>query len=72
MGNGGQGGADRRGMDEPNKRPASVKASLSVGFKQRAPNRKNACELFDGRAREGSSYIGGRKNWYSYKIGRAI
>ena len=30
--NGGQGGPDRRGVDEPNKRPASVKASLSVSF----------------------------------------
>merc|ERR1712188_196445 len=49
VGNGGQGGIDRRGMDEPNRRPASVKASLSVGFKQRAPNRKNALDSFVGR-----------------------
>merc|ERR1712019_52957 len=35
IGNGGQGGSDRRGLDEPNRRPASVKASLSVGFKRR-------------------------------------
>lgn len=28
VGNGGQGGADRRGIEEPNRRPASVKASL--------------------------------------------
>merc|ERR1712217_889555 len=51
LGNGGQGGTDRRGVDEPNKRPASVKASLSVGFKQRAPNRKNAYESTDERLR---------------------
>lgn len=63
IGNGGQGGTDRRGMDEPNKRPASVKASLSVGFKQRAPNRKNAYENYDSRVREGSTYIGSRESW---------
>merc|ERR1712050_714193 len=51
VGNGGQGGVDRRGMDEPNRRPASVKASLSVGFKQRAPNRKNSYESTDERLR---------------------
>ena len=28
VGNGGQGGGDRRGIEEPNRRPASVKASL--------------------------------------------
>ena len=28
IGNGGQGGTDRRGIEEPNRRPASVKASL--------------------------------------------
>jgi len=38
-GNGGCGGPDRRGGDEGNRRPASVKASLSVAFGQRAPNR---------------------------------
>jgi pre-mRNA-splicing factor 38B len=38
-GNGGCGGADRRGGDDGNRRPASVKASLSVAFGQRAPNR---------------------------------
>lgn len=43
-GNGGQGGADRRGVAEPNQRPASVKASLSVAFGQRAPNRAGARE----------------------------
>jgi len=53
LGNAAQGGADRRGMDEPNKRPASVKASLSVGFKQRAPNRKNAFETAEARVCEG-------------------
>lgn len=30
VGNGGQGGTDRRGIEEPNRRPASVKASLYV------------------------------------------
>ncbi|KAK9819895.1 hypothetical protein WJX72_003744 [[Myrmecia] bisecta] len=44
VGNGGQGGGDRRGVDEPNRRPASVKASLSVAFGQRAPNRSTARE----------------------------
>eukprot|EP00879_Flechtneria_rotunda_P026067 GHRR01027746.1.p1 GENE.GHRR01027746.1~~GHRR01027746.1.p1 ORF type:complete len:270 (+),score=92.70 GHRR01027746.1:1122-1931(+) len=38
-GNGGCGGPDRRGADDGNRRPASVKASLSVAFGQRAPNR---------------------------------
>lgn len=51
-GNGGAGGADRRGVDEPNRRPASVKASLSVAFGQRAPNRANARE--EGRGRDPS------------------
>ena len=44
QGNAGQGGPDRRGVDEGNKRPASVKASLSVAFGQRAPNRAGARE----------------------------
>lgn len=44
VGNGGQGGTDRRGIEEPNRRPASVKASLSVAFGQRAPNRATARE----------------------------
>jgi pre-mRNA-splicing factor 38B len=48
-GNGGAGGPDRRGLDEGNKRPASVKASLSVAFGQRAPNRAGAR---DDRVRE--------------------
>lgn len=38
-GNGGCGGPSRRGGDDGNRRPASVKASLSVAFGQRAPNR---------------------------------
>ncbi len=38
------GGADRRGVDDGGKRPASVKASLSVAFGQRAPNRAGARE----------------------------
>jgi pre-mRNA-splicing factor 38B len=51
--NGGQGGADRRGVDDAgNKRPASVKASLSVAFGQRAPNRAGARE--EGRGRDPS------------------
>ncbi len=29
IGNGGQGGTDRRGVDEPNRRPASVKVCTS-------------------------------------------
>lgn len=44
QGNGGTGGPNRRGDDEGNKRPASVKASLSVAFGQRAPNRSGARE----------------------------
>ena len=38
-GNGGTGGGDRRGGDDGNRRPASVKASLSVALGQKAPNR---------------------------------
>ena len=52
-GNGGVGGPDRRGVDEPNRRPASVKASLSVAFGQRAPNRAGARE--EGRGRDPSA-----------------
>lgn len=44
-GNAGQGGADRRGMDDGSRRPASVKASLSVAFGQRAPNRPGVREV---------------------------
>lgn len=43
LGNGGQGGGDRRGGGS-SARPASVKASLSVAFAQRAPNRAGATE----------------------------
>ena len=43
VGNGGQGGRNRRGGSS-NARPASVKASLSVAFAQRAPNRAGARE----------------------------
>lgn len=43
-GNAGQGGPDRRGIDDGSKRPASVKASLSVAMGQRAPNRAGARE----------------------------
>lgn len=58
VGNGGQGGPDRRGLDEPNRRPASVKASLSVAFGQRAPNRATARE-------EGRGLGAGMKNAYN-------
>ena len=58
VGNGGQGGPDRRGLDEPNRRPASVKASLSVAFGQRAPNRATARE-------EGRGLGAGMKNVYN-------
>mmetsp|Transcript_41820 Transcript_41820/g.75105 ORF Transcript_41820/g.75105 Transcript_41820/m.75105 type:complete len:380 (-) Transcript_41820:27-1166(-) len=44
VGNGGTGGPDRRGVDEPNKRPPSVKAALSVSQGQTAPNRRAARE----------------------------
>eukprot|EP00798_Chlamydomonas_sp_ICE-L_P008053 gene8053-1287_t len=43
-GNGGSGGASRRGTDDGNRRPASVKASLSVAMGQRAPNRAGTRE----------------------------
>mmetsp|Transcript_33784 Transcript_33784/g.95616 ORF Transcript_33784/g.95616 Transcript_33784/m.95616 type:complete len:380 (-) Transcript_33784:466-1605(-) len=46
VGNGGTGGPDRRGVDEPNKRPPSVKAALSVAFGQTAPNRRGTREQF--------------------------
>ncbi|GLC44368.1 hypothetical protein PLESTB_000476900 [Pleodorina starrii] len=53
-GNGGAGGTDRRGVDDTgNRRPASVKASLSVAFGQRAPNRSGARE--EGRGRDPSA-----------------
>lgn len=49
LGNGGQGGPDRRGIDDVGgRRPPSVKASLSVAFGQRAPNRAGARELGRG------------------------
>jgi pre-mRNA-splicing factor 38B len=57
VGNAGQGGPDRRGVEEPNRRPASVKASLSVAFGQRAPNRAAARE-------EGRGLGAGMKNTY--------
>ena len=47
-----QGGADRRGVDDGNRRPASVKASLSVAMGQRAPNRSGARE--EGRGKDPS------------------
>jgi len=57
-GNAGQGGADRRGADDGNRRPASVKASLSVSFGQRAPNRSGARE--EGRVKDPSASQAGR------------
>jgi pre-mRNA-splicing factor 38B len=47
-GNAGQGGSDRRGVDDGRARPASVKASLSVAFGQRAPNRPGGREVGRG------------------------
>lgn len=47
-GNAGQGGADRRGLEEGGRRPASVKASLSVAIGQRAPNRPGGREAGRG------------------------
>ncbi|MEW5309735.1 MAG: hypothetical protein WDW38_001597 [Sanguina aurantia] len=52
-GNAGTGGADRRGADDGNRRPASVKASLSVAMGQRAPNRAGARE--EGRGKDPSA-----------------
>ena len=46
------GGADRRGVGEGGGRPASVKASLSVAFGQRAPNRAGAREQGRGMGAE--------------------
>eukprot|EP00887_Chlorella_sp_A99_P006116 scaffold22.g6116.t1 len=52
-GNGGQGGEDRRGFDDASgKRPASVKASLSVAMGQRAPNRAGVREQGRGLGAE--------------------
>ncbi|PRW61404.1 pre-mRNA-splicing factor 38B isoform X1 [Chlorella sorokiniana] len=51
-GNAGQGGPDRRGVGEGGGRPASVKASLSVAFGQRAPNRAGAREQGRGMGAE--------------------
>lgn len=59
-GNGGCGGPDRRGGDDGNRRPASVKASLSVAFGQRAPNRAGTRKAAgDGRAGGGGGVGGG-------------
>jgi pre-mRNA-splicing factor 38B len=46
------GGTARRAIDEGNKRPASVKASLSVAMGQRAPNRAGAREEGRGMGSE--------------------
>lgn len=51
VGNGGQGGPDRRGGDDGRARPASVKASLSVAMGQRAPNRAGVHEDAAARAK---------------------
>ena len=60
-GNGGAGGADRRGgAGGGDGRPPSVKASLSVAFGQRAPNRAGA-PRDDHRSRGGGG--GGGDRW---------
>ena len=46
------GGEDRRGVKESTARPASVKASLSVAFGQRAPNRAGVREQGRGMGSE--------------------
>eukprot|EP00873_Tetraselmis_striata_P045607 jgi/Tetstr1/465871/TSEL_010488.t1 len=61
VGNGGTGGPDRRGVDEPNKRPPSVKAALSVSHGQTAPNRRAAREStfrVAGYGRDGKERMG--------------
>jgi pre-mRNA-splicing factor 38B len=58
-GNGGCGGADRRGGDDGNRRPASVKASLSVAFGQRAPNRAGTKDTARFKAAEAAVGAGG-------------
>lgn len=58
-GNGGCGGPDRRGGDDGNRRPASVKASLSVAFGQRAPNRAGTKD--SARLRGAEAAITGRE-----------
>lgn len=60
-GNGGCGGADRRGGDDGNRRPASVKASLSVAFGQRAPNRAGTKTWKDDRIKTAAGGGGGRE-----------
>jgi hypothetical protein len=59
-GNGGCGGADRRGGDDGNRRPASVKASLSVAFGQRAPNRAGTKDTARYKAAEAAVGAGSR------------
>lgn len=59
QGNGGCGGPDRRGGDDGNRRPASVKASLSVAFGQRAPNRAGTKTWKDERIKSAAG--GGRE-----------
>ncbi|KAL6747419.1 PRP38 family-domain-containing protein [Haematococcus lacustris] len=58
-GNAGTGGGDRRGVDDGNRRPASVKASLSVAMGQRAPNRSGAKEDRNASALNTGSRGGG-------------
>jgi pre-mRNA-splicing factor 38B len=77
LGNGGQGGPDRRGVDDGMRRPASVKASLSVALGQRAPNRAGAREEGRGlgvdragRASDGNRIRGRNLNDVDYRSRR--
>ena len=45
VGNAGQGGTDRRGIEEANRRPASVKASLYALHATSPPYEKNVAQL---------------------------
>ncbi len=60
------GGPDRRGVGEGGGRPASVKASLSVAFGQRAPNRAGAREQGRGMGAElqGGEVQAERVGWW--------
>jgi hypothetical protein len=70
-GNGGCGGADRRGGDDGNRRPASVKASLSVAFGQRAPNRAGTKDTARFKAAEAAVGAGGGRGGSSRSRSRS-
>jgi hypothetical protein len=70
-GNGGCGGADRRGGDDGNRRPASVKASLSVAFGQRAPNRAGTKDTARFKAAEAAVGAGGARGGSSRSRSRS-